>query len=243
VGAWEHVHALVTPFLGERRAAVELSEDEHRALLAALRAGAPREELLDIVAAWIREPVSVRFQRLAEKAQYLAKRLGKPPLVIHQIDNGVRLDSSRWGGFWAAWIHALNNTVDHGIELPAVRCAAGKPESGQIWLEAQWAKEDLAITIRDDGQGIDWDRLAAKAADLGLPHETDDDRMEALFAAGTSSRDTASLTSGRGTGMGALREAARALGGDLVVTSRKGEGTVLSFRFPRQARPGLERAA
>ena len=241
--AWEHVHALVTPFLGEHRAAVELSEEEHRSLVAAIRAGASKEELLDLVLGWTREPVSVRFQRLAEKAQYLARRLGKPPLQIHVADNGVRLDPSRWGGFWAAWIHALTNTVDHGIEPPAVRRAAGKPEAGQLWLEAQWGNQQLAITIRDDGQGIDWDRLAAKAAASGLPHETDQDRMEALFAEGISNRDAASMTSGRGTGMGALREAARALGGTLVVTSRKGEGTVLTFQFPCPARLGLERAA
>jgi two-component system chemotaxis sensor kinase CheA len=243
VAAWEHVHGLVAPFLRERRAAVELSEAEHRGLLAAIRAGTSREELLDMVTALSREPVSVRFQRLAEKAQYLARRLGKPPLVVHQMDNGVRLDAARWSSFWAAWVHALNNTIDHGIEPPAVRLAAGKPEGGRIWLEAQWAQEDLVLSIRDDGQGIDWERLAAKAAALGLPHETDEERMEALFAEGISSRDAATLTSGRGTGMGALREAARALGGDLRVTSRRGEGTVLSFQFPHAARMGFERAA
>jgi len=243
VGGWEHLHALVEPFLGEHRAAVELSEDEHRSLVAAIRAGASREDLLQVVVAWTREPVSARFQRLAEKAQYLAKRLGKPPLLIHHIDNGVRLDSARWGGFWAAWVHALNNIVDHGIEPPAVRRAAGKPESGQIWLEAGWADEELAITIRDDGQGIDWNTLAARAAASGVPHETNVERMEVLFAEGISSRDAASLTSGRGTGMGALREAARSLGGSLTVTSSRGEGTVLTFRFPREARVGFDRAA
>ena len=243
VAAWEHVRALVTPFLGGQRAAVELTDQEHRLLLDAIRAGASREELLHIAEAWSCEPVSLRFQRLAEKAQYLAKRLGKPPLVIHQIDNGVRLHPSRWGGFWAAWVHALNNTVDHGIETAAVRRAAGKPEAGQVWLEAQWADEDLTITIRDDGQGIDWEKVAAKAAGLGLPHETEDERMEALFSDGVSSRDAASVISGRGTGMGALREAARGLGGSVVVTSRKGEGTTLSFRFPHQARSGLRQAA
>lgn len=243
VGAWEHLHDLVTPFMGEHRAAVELTEDEHRSLVAAIRAGASRDDLLDVVMAWTREPVSLRFQRLAEKVQYLAKRLGKPPLLIHHVDHGVRLDSARWGGFWAAWVHALNNIVDHGIEPPAVRRAAGKPEAGQIWLEARWVEQDLAITIRDDGQGIDWDGLAARAAASGLPHETNVERMEALFAEGISSRDAASLTSGRGTGMGALREAARSLGGNLVVTSRRGEGTELTFRFPREARAGFERAA
>ena len=243
VAAWEHVRALVTPFLGDHRAAVELTEQEHRSLLNAIRAGASREELLDIAGAWICEPVSLRFQRLAEKAQYLAKRLGKPPLLIHQMDNGVRLESSRWSGFWAAWVHALNNTVDHGIEPARVRRAAGKPEGGQVWLEAQWAEEGLAITIRDDGQGIDWEKIAAKAADMGLPHDTEDERMEALFWDGVSSRDSTSLISGRGAGMAALREAARGLGGTLVVTSRKGEGTVLSFRFPRQVRVGVQQAA
>src|SRR6185369_4320659 len=120
---------------------------------AALRAGASREELLGMVTSWSRESVAVRFQRLTEKVQYLARRLGKPPLLIHKKDNGIRLESCRWSGFWAACVHVLNNTLDHGIELPEARRQAGKPESGQLWMEAEETEGHLIITLRDVGRG------------------------------------------------------------------------------------------
>jgi two-component system chemotaxis sensor kinase CheA len=241
--AWEHVRAISAPLLGDRRAAVELEEDDYRRLLAAIRAGASTEELVGIVVSWRREPVSVRFQRLADKAQYLAKRLGKPPIVVHQQGHGIRLDSLRWNPFWAASVHALNNALDHGIERPEDRRAAGKAEAGQIWLEAEETATGVTISIRDDGAGIDWEKVAAKAAAKGLPNQAHRDLVEALFAEGVSTRDEASLTSGRGTGMGALRDAVRELGGNIEVTSQKGQGTTFTFRFATEARPRIERAA
>src|SRR6185369_10816059 len=111
------------------------------------------------------------------------------------------------------------------------------------WMEAEETEGHLIITLRDDGRGIDWDKVAATAAARGLPHDTDEKLREALFTDGVSSRDTATLTSGRGIGMGALRHAARALGGDLEVTSVRGQGTTLAFRFPREAQSGFGRAA
>jgi chemotaxis protein histidine kinase CheA len=97
--------------------------------------------------------------------------------------------------------------------------------------------------MRDDGAGVDWDAVAARAAAKGLPHDSPRDLVEALFADGLSTRDEASLTSGRGTGMGALRASVRELGGAVEVTSTRGQGTVLTFRFPREKQPRLDQAA
>jgi len=243
ITGWRRVRTMVGPLLGDRRAAVELEEDDYVALLAAIRAGASTDELMGIVVSWRREPVSVRFHRLADKAQYLAKRLGKPPLEVHQEAHGIRLDTVRWNGFWAACVHALNNALDHGIEAPQVRREAGKPEGGRISLEASQEAGILTITVRDDGAGIDWAKVAAKAASKGLPHANARDLVDALFAEGVSTRDEASLTSGRGTGMGALREAVRELGGSIEVTSVLGQGTALTFHFSSEARSQVERAA
>lgn len=233
----------VGPLLGDRRAAVELEETDYQGLLAAIKNGLSTDELVAMVVSWRREPVAVRFQRLADKAQYLAKRLGKPPLEVHQESHGLRLDADRWNGFWAACVHALNNALDHGVEAPAVRRAAGKPEGGRISLEAKQAGNRLTISLGDDGAGVDWSKVAAKAKSLGLPHEQPRDLIEALFVEGVSTREEASLTSGRGTGMGALRAAVRDLGGSVDVTSTPGKGTVLSFHFVLDGRARVERAA
>jgi two-component system chemotaxis sensor kinase CheA len=241
--AWDHVQAMVAPFLGNHRAAVELEEDDYQSLLQAIRAGATTDKLLAIVVAWRRELVSVRFQRLADKAQYLAKRLGKPAPTIHQQARGIRLDAHRWNAFWSALAHAINNALDHGIEGVDARRAANKPGAGQVWLDAEMKSGELVISVRDDGGGIDWAKVAIKAAARGLPHQTQPDLIEALFTDGVSTRNEASLTSGRGTGMGALRQAVRDLGGSTNVTSTPGQGTTLSFRFSPEAQVGIDHAA
>jgi len=244
ISAWEHVGNMVRPLLGERRAAIELEEDDYTSIVSALRSGASTLELTDLVTSWRREPVAVRFARLADKAQFLARRLGKDPVVVHQDAHGLRLDAVRWNPFWSVAIHAINNALDHGIESRERRKASQKPEAGQIWFEAEGdLRRGLIIRFRDDGAGIDWPKVAEKARARGLPHEGHDALVEALFTEGVSTRDEASLTSGRGTGMGALREAVHALGGTINVISRIGQGTSFEFRFPAERRAETIRAA
>jgi len=91
--------------------------------------------------------------------------------------------------------------------------------------------------MRDDGAGVDWDAVAAKAAARGLTHDNPRELADALFTDGLSTRDESSLTSGRGTVMGALRASVHELGGVVEVTSTRGQGTVLTFRFPREKQP------
>ena len=90
------------------------------------------------------------------------------------------------------------------------------------------------IELSDDGRGVDWQRVAAKAQALGLRHATRADLVEALFADGLSTRDQVSEVSGRGVGMAAVRSACAALGGAVQVLDREGGGTVVQFRFARQ---------
>jgi two-component system chemotaxis sensor kinase CheA len=90
----------------------------------------------------------------------------------------------------------------------------------------------LLISVSDDGRGIDWDALRARAVKLGLPSETQSDLELALFADGVSTAKEATDTSGRGVGMAALREAVAALGGTIDLETKRGEGTTLRLRFP-----------
>lgn len=231
--AWQVVAAQMARLLGDRRrnvVEIELSELAHVVELAEL--GNSSRELIAALSAWSHEPVARRFERLAKYGVSLANRLGKGDVAVWIADDGIRLHTSRWGGFWSAMIHAVRNAVDHGIDDPEVRARAGKPERPNLWFAASRTSDWLTISIADDGGGIDWDKVRERARASGLPAESRPDLVQALFADGFSTRDQASDVSGRGVGMAALRVAVEALGGTIELESRPREGTTLRCRFP-----------
>jgi HPt (histidine-containing phosphotransfer) domain-containing protein len=230
---WEQVILLARGLLGEeRKTTFELTPGDLDGLLDAVKRGAPRDQIVGIAESWRHELVAVRFARLADGAAQVAKRLGKPPVAVHCEASGLRLDPLRWAPFWSAVVHAVNNAVDHGIESAEARAAAGKPAAGTIWLNASPQGGDLVISVRDDGRGVDWDRVAERARALGRPHATRGELAAALFVDGLSTKTEATSTSGRGVGLGALAEATKALGGRVDVISHPGSGTTLFCRFP-----------
>src|SRR5262249_22297258 len=129
--------------------------------------------------------------------------------------------------------HAVRNAVDHGIEAPHAR--AGRSTAPTLELAASRSDGRLTISISDDGGGIDWARVRARARDLGLPADTQGDLERALFSDGLSARDEVSETSGRGVGMGALRAAVEQLGGTIAIASRPSRGTTVRCVFPEAA--------
>lgn len=233
LASWAEVTARLAKLRGERRQHVlEISAPELAGLVERARAGLPGRELADALAALAHEPVATRFERLARTATELGRRLGKPELDIAIADGGVRLDADRWAGFWLAMVHAVRNAVDHGIESAGERQAAGKPPRAQLRLSASRAPSgQLVIALADDGRGIDWDAVRAKARAAGLRAETAGDLVAALFHDGMSTRDTATEVSGRGVGLGALRAAAAQLGGAIAVRSEPGAGTTFELVF------------
>jgi two-component system chemotaxis sensor kinase CheA len=235
VGRWGSFKHRVENLLGrDRGQRVELEPAELERLTRAIRDRRPVGELLKLVQGWQLEPVEARLERIAEQTRRVASRLGKD--VDVRVEGGeVRLDPARWVGFWSALVHAVRNAVDHGVELPADRAAAGKAPRGQVALSAALDGEEFIIEIADDGRGIDWDRVATKAAARGLHAESPAQLAELLFVDGLSTRDEASDTSGRGIGMSALRAACEAAGGRLTISSDTGHGTRLQFRFPAEA--------
>jgi two-component system chemotaxis sensor kinase CheA len=232
---WARVSNLTRGWTGARQAAVELDEGDLSALSHALETRAPHEEIQALVQSWRRESIALRLQRLADSASDLAARLEKPGLVVTVEASGIRLDAGRWSRFWVALSHVINNAVDHGIEPPAERLARHKPAAGSLWLTAQREGAELVVSVRDDGRGVDWERLDARAEQRGLPHGTQVERIEAMFADGITTRDVVSEASGRGVGLAALREALSELGGQAAVQSAPGAGTTFSFRFGRAA--------
>jgi two-component system chemotaxis sensor kinase CheA len=168
----------------------------------------------------------------------LASKLGKGPIdVALEVDDGLRLPGEHWGRFWTSFVHAIRNAIDHGLEAPHERRAAGKHERARLTLRARRHGDELAIEIDDNGRGIDWAKVAARARTHGLPDATRDDLVEALFHDGFTTRDTATEVSGRGVGLSALRHECVSSGGYVSITSRDGAGTTLGFRWPTLARP------
>ncbi|MGC4070625.1 MAG: ATP-binding protein [Polyangiaceae bacterium] len=178
------------------------------------------------------EPASVRFQRAGEQAKQLARRIGRAPVDVYIDDGDVRLPAERWNSFWNAFVHVVRNCVDHGLESAEERLRCGKPEHGKLRFRSRQEAGNFVITVEDDGRGIDWDKVKAKAQSLGLAVATQKDLETSLFADGLSTKDTVTDVSGRGVGMGAIFAVTLSLGGRVGVQSRKGEGTAFVFTIP-----------
>lgn len=236
VDEWSHVVELANSIAGERRPTIELEKDDMQELTKALQAHAPHDQLMALVESWRHEPIALRFARLTEKAVFLSRRLGRQTVAVHSESNGIRLDASRWAGFWAALAHAVTNAVDHGIEDERTRLAQGKSAVGSLWLNARYADADLIISVQDDGRGIDWVQLARKGAERGMRVATRADLIDVMCADGVSTLRTVSSTSGRGVGMAVLREATLSLGGSIQVESEPGKGTTFNFCFRGQGK-------
>jgi HPt (histidine-containing phosphotransfer) domain-containing protein len=230
--------AMAAPLVDEgaedaTRAAIEITRGEHDAVLDGLARGAPRRDLMRAVAGWRNEPTERRLQRFAKQAVRVAQRLGKE-IDVTVESNGARLHAETWSPVWASLSHVLRNAIDHGIEGSEERQGKGKPASGRIQLRTCISNGQIAIEIADDGCGIEWDRVTAKARSLDLPCATREDLVEALFIDGVSTKETVSELSGRGVGMSAARAACRALGGDIDVISEPSRGTLVRCRFPER---------
>jgi two-component system chemotaxis sensor kinase CheA len=135
-------------------------------------------------------------------------------------------------------VHLVRNSLDHGLESPETRKAAGKPETGTLEISARHAGGNVIISVSDDGAGIDPARVAGKALERGLITADEVDAVdsaravELLFAPGFSTAEVTSDISGRGVGMDAVRSTVRALGGEVLMTSELGKGTVAQIRLP-----------
>jgi two-component system chemotaxis sensor kinase CheA len=211
---------------------VELPVSELESLRSAIVAGKRPQELLRALVRWEREPAETRLSRLAEQARDLAQRLGKGNVFVTVESNEVRLDLRRWSPFWSAFVHMLRNALDHGIESPEVRVAAGKPPEGRLRLRTIEAADEVVIEIADDGRGIDWEGVRTKGKALALPTRTEEELLAVLFRGGVSTKATATEFSGRGAGVSACYRECLELGGRVEVQSVAGGGTTFRFRIP-----------
>jgi len=213
---------------------IELRRDEYLDCLGELEARLPGDRLTATVRTWADELASTRLERIVEQGQSQALRMGKPGVVVeaHALPPNLRLPAARWTPIWSMFAHVLRNTLDHGIEGATARASAGKTTDGKVTITLAAFRSGVELRVQDDGGGIAWSKIRERAAALGLPHETDADLEEALYADRVTSCASASATSGRGVGMGAVRDAIRACGGVIAIETAAGRGTTLRIRLP-----------
>lgn len=233
VDMWKGVVDRVSVLLGgRRRDSVEIERTDLDAFIERARErGAPPAAFVATLIDWTREPIELRFDRLGRQALGTARRLGKSEPKIEIDGQGIRLDPAGWAPFWSAMVHVMRNAVDHGIEDAASRVAANKPEIGTISFMARRTEGRLIISIGDDGKGIDWSRVKAKAAAAHLACETQADLVAALLADGFTTRTEVTDTSGRGVGLAALNQVVTGLGGEIMIRSALGHGTTFDIAF------------
>jgi sensor domain CHASE-containing protein/HPt (histidine-containing phosphotransfer) domain-containing protein len=172
-----------------------------------------------------------------EAGRSLVERLGKKA-ELTLAGGAHRIDQTRIRPILDSLINAIRNAVDHGLEFPHER--GNKNETASIVIGVYEAQERLNFYVEDDGKGISWDSLKAVVVKRGLCTEanfgklTENERMEFLFADSVSTVENATDISGRGLGMGALRDSARGLGGDLTIFSEFGKGTRVELWVPEK---------
>jgi len=180
-------------------------------------------------------PISFTFNRLPRMVRDISLQLGKQ-VQLELSGENTELDKTVMEKISDPMVHLIRNALDHGIEMPEVRIAAGKPELGTIALNAFHQGGSIVIEMTDDGGGIDTERLLAKARGNGLIGEsellTQDQKLELLFAPGLSTSEQVSDLSGRGVGMDVVRRNIQELNGSVEVSTEIGKGSKFRIRLP-----------
>ena len=180
-------------------------------------------------------PINQIFSRFPRVVRDLQRDLNKKiDLVIEGED--TELDKSVVEDLLDPIMHCIRNSVDHGIEAPEARTAAGKPETGTILLKASNEGNQIVIEIKDDGAGIDVEKVRKKAIDRGLIHPdkavTEQDAFNLIMQPGFSTADKISNISGRGVGLDVVKTMINNLKGTISINSAKGKGTSFIIKLP-----------
>jgi len=180
-------------------------------------------------------PVSVVFARLPRLVHDTAHKLGKR-IELVTLGQGTELDKTVLEKLGDPLVHIVRNSVDHGIETPDERAAAGKSPHGTITLRAEHRGSAIVIEVSDDGRGLNYPRILAIAKERGLvppdAQPRDEDIAALVFAPGFSTAATVSDISGRGVGMDVVWRHLKEVGGDVHIESTTGQGTRTTLRVP-----------
>ena len=213
----------------------ELDPGLHEQLLAGLgQLDRNTRDLQEAVMSVRMLPVDFAFSRFPRMVRDIASRLGKK-VNLKTSGEGTELDKGVIEKIVDPLVHLVRNAIDHGLETTEQRIAAGKPEAGTVTLSAAHQGGHIIIEVGDDGRGLDRERILAKAAERGIAvpeNPTDAQVWDLVFAPGFSTAEALTDLSGRGVGMDVVRKNINALGGQVEIRSRQGEGTTVSIRLP-----------
>jgi len=179
-------------------------------------------------------PMDYVFSRFPRLVRDLAGKLGKQ-IDLVTFGKATELDKSLIERIIDPLTHLVRNSLDHGIETPDKRVAAGKEPTGQLILSAQHHGGNIVIEVSDDGGGLRRDKILAKAVQNGLPvseNISDDEVWQLIFAPGFSTAEAVTDLSGRGVGMDVVKRNIQEMGGHVEVSSRAGQGTTTRIVLP-----------
>jgi len=180
-------------------------------------------------------PISFVFSRFPRMVRDIAQRLGKQ-IDLKLTGEQTELDKTVLEKIGDPLVHLVRNSIDHGIEMPDVRIAAGKGAAGTVHLDACHRGGNIAVEVSDDGGGLDKDRILAKARQRGLVGQndvlTDDQIHDLIFLPGFSTAEKTTDLSGRGVGMDVVRRNVKELGGKIELRSERGKGSRFIITLP-----------
>ncbi|KAB7771914.1 chemotaxis protein CheA [Xanthomonas maliensis] len=179
-------------------------------------------------------PVDAVFRRFPRLVRDLSSRLGKQ-VRLRTIGEGTELDKGLIEKIADPLVHLVRNSIDHGLEMPDVRRATGKDETGTITLAASHQGGHIVIEVSDDGRGLNRAKILEKALERGIAvpdNPTDAQVWDLIFAPGFSTADAVTDLSGRGVGMDVVRRNIQGLGGEVQLESSAGHGTRVLIRLP-----------
>lgn len=192
-------------------------------------------ELRDTMMVLRMMPVASLFSRFRRLVHDLSRETGKEIELVTEGES-TEVDKTVIDRLADPLVHLVRNSIDHGLEQPDERLAAGKSAKGQVILSAHQTGGEVIITIKDDGRGINRDRVRAKAEASGIIQPgaalSDQDLLQLIFQPGFSTAQTVTNLSGRGVGMDVVKKTVEALRGAIDITSKPGEGSQVSLRIP-----------
>lgn len=214
-----------------------ISEDKHNIQMAGQRIDLVTSELQEAIMLTRMQPVGNIFNKFPRVVRDLARDLGKE-IELKLEGKEVELDKAIIEGLGDPLTHLVRNSADHGIELPDERLAKGKPAQGEILLRAYHESGQVNIEIRDDGKGMDADRIAEKAVEKGLidPDKvatmSEKEKINLIMLPGLSTAEQVSDISGRGVGMDVVKSNLDKLGGQVEIESALDKGTTIRIKLP-----------
>lgn len=225
-----------------RERTVDIKFDDLQSFLSEMQRLPGTEKLqARFVSQLMREPICVFFSNYNSIIEEVAleKQKDVGPIIVK--GGNTRVLGARYSELFNTLVHLVRNAVDHGIELSDARIKAGKSPTGTLTIIVSTELTDfeawLKIIFKDDGRGIDPAQVKSKLKEMGqdLSTESSDQVIQHIFDPGFSTSEGVDRVSGRGVGLSAVREAVKKLGGEVLVSSVKGKGTMIVIRVPEQS--------